>query len=119
MPAEHCLIDARSGRIVVARLELATTFWRRFRGLQFRRALPAGEGLLITPCGSIHTLWMRFSIDVVMLDRHGAILAIHRNVRPWRMLVGSRRTHAVLETTEGMLPDDLRIGDRLHVAPMP
>ena len=113
--AEHRLIHAGTGRVVVARLELATTFWRRFRGLQFRRPLAAGEGLLIRPCRSIHTMWVRFSIDVAMLDRDGAVLALHRGVKPWRTLVGPRGTHAVVETARGMLPADLQVGDRLAV----
>ena len=68
------------------------------------RQPPAPAVFLIT---AVFAAALGFSIDVVMLDRKGAILAIHRNVRPWRMLVGSPGTQAVLETTEGMLPDDL------------
>ena len=34
-----------------------------------RDGLPAGEGLWIVPCESVHTVGMRFPIDLVYLDR--------------------------------------------------
>ena len=39
------------------------------RGLLGRASLPAGEGILLRPAGSVHTFFMRFPIDVVFLDR--------------------------------------------------
>ena len=71
-----------SGRIVVERLTIADGYWSRLAGLQFRRPLPPGDGLLLVPCASIHTMWMRFAIDAAMLDRAGKVLAIRRAVRP-------------------------------------
>ena len=104
------LAHRTSGQIVVERLSLADTFWGRLCGLQFRRPLPAGTGLLLVPCGSIHTMWMRFAIDVAMLDRSGRVLYVRRAVRPWRYVHAPRGTHAVLETAAGDLKvakDDL------------
>ena len=45
-----------SGRNVLERVVIADRSWSRFRGLQFRRFLPPGEGLLSAPCNSIHTM---------------------------------------------------------------
>jgi len=91
-----------SGRIIVERLVIADRFWKRFCGLQFRRVLAPGCGLLLTPCGSIHTMCMRFTIDVAMLNRTGRVLAVHQTVRPWRLVLAPRGTHAVLETPAGV-----------------
>lgn len=91
------LIERASGAVVVSELELADGFWSRLKGLQFRAALPPGRGLLLVPCGSIHTFWMRFSIDVVMIDRQGCVLGVRHGVRPWRMVKAVRGTHAILE----------------------
>jgi uncharacterized protein len=93
-----------SGKVLVERLLIADGFWSRFRGLQFRRELPPGEGLLLAPCSSIHTMWMRFAIDVAMLDRTGRTLAVRKAVRPWRLAFAPRGTHAVLEVAAGNLP---------------
>ena len=111
MCPHYLLVDADTGATIVPKLQLATTFWRRLRGLQFRRSLPPDQGLLLGPCASIHTHWMRFSIDVAMLDGRGVVLAIHLDVRPWRMLVGPRETKAILETPGNSLL--LRVGQRV------
>ncbi|QDU98845.1 DUF192 domain-containing protein [Lignipirellula cremea] len=103
MTGPHQMIDADTGAVLVPRLQLATTFWQRFRGLQFRQALAADEGLLIIPCSSLHTHWMRFAIDVVMLDQGDNVLKLHENLRPWRILTAAPGTHSVLEVTTGCL----------------
>jgi uncharacterized protein len=95
------LVDRDTGAVVVEDLEVADGFWSRLWGLQFRAALPPAAGLLLTPCASLHTFWMRFAIDVVMLDRGGVALAVRRGVRPWRVVLAARGTHSVLEVPCG------------------
>jgi uncharacterized membrane protein (UPF0127 family) len=95
------LIDRDSGAVVVDDLEVADGFWSRFRGLQFRAPLPAGSGLLLVPCPSLHTCFMHFAIDVVMLDRAGRVVGLRQGVRPWRVVLGCRNTYAMLETMVG------------------
>ena len=56
----------------------------------------AGPGLLIPRCRSVHTFGMRFAIDVVFLDRDGAVVSRRRAVRPGRIVV-EREAAAVLE----------------------
>ena len=63
------LIDAKDGRCAVANLGVADGFWMRFVGWQFRTCPPAGHGLLLLPCASVHTCWMRFALDVIGLCR--------------------------------------------------
>lgn len=109
------LVDAETGEVILATVELANTFWRRFRGLQFRRPLPPDTGLLLTPCRSIHTHWMRFSIDMAMLDGDGTVLAIQVDVRPWSMPRSPSETRSILETTAGVLGDSIAVGSRLRV----
>lgn len=113
---EHAsLVNAESGEVIVPQLELANTFWRRLRGLQFRAPLSPQQGLLMAPCRSIHTHWMRFAIDVAMLDRSGIVLAMHANVPPWRMLAGPHGTQAMVEARVGTLATSLSPGDRVLV----
>jgi uncharacterized membrane protein (UPF0127 family) len=57
--------------------------------------------MLLMPCGSIHTFWMRFAIDVVMLDRNCRVLAVRQRVRPWRIVTAVRGTHSILELPAG------------------
>ncbi|MFN4259627.1 MAG: DUF192 domain-containing protein [Gemmataceae bacterium] len=91
------LRDQSTGQIVVANLEIADNYWSRFWGLQFRKELPAGAGMLLVPCPSVHTFWMRFAIDVLLLDKQGQVLAVRHHVRPWRVVWPVRHSHATLE----------------------
>lgn len=67
------------------RLRRADTFLGRLAGLLAMAPLQAGEGLLLSPCASVHTAFMRYAIDVVFLDRAGVIKKIVPALKPWRM----------------------------------
>ncbi len=95
------LVELVTGREIAHMVELAAGFWSRLVGLQFRRRLPHGRGLLIVPCRSIHTCFVRFALDVVFMDRQGVVLEVCRDVRPWRIVAGHRQAHAVLELPSG------------------
>lgn len=105
-------MNNRTSAVVVEDLEIADGFFSRFAGLQLRNPLPAGKGLLLVPCSSIHTCFMRFDLDLVMVDKQGSVLQVSRGVRPWRAPVAPSQTYAVIEVTAGFLPD-LQVGDRL------
>ena len=65
----------------------------------FVKDLPADEGLLIERCNSIHTCFMRFSIDATFFDAQGNVVKVVKNIKPWRWCVlGGRRAVKVLET---------------------
>ena len=50
-----------------------------------KKELPAGEGILLRPCASVHTMFMRFPIDVVFCDRDLRVLVVAAHVPKWRM----------------------------------
>ena len=109
------LLNETTGKTVVARLRIADGFWSRFAGLQFDRSLPPDAGLLLVPCNSVHTCFLRFAIDVIFLDGKGSVLAVRRNLRPWWAAWGPRGSHAVLELSGGSA--ELQVGERLRLAP--
>jgi uncharacterized membrane protein (UPF0127 family)/Flp pilus assembly protein protease CpaA len=69
--------------------------------LRPRPGLIPGAGMLLVPCGSIHTAFMRFPIDVVFIARDGEVLRIAERVPPWRFRAARRGTHLVLELAAG------------------
>lgn len=109
------MVSETTGKTVVARLKIADGFWSRLAGLQFRRPLPSEAGLLLVPCSSVHTCFLRFPVDVVFLDGKGAVLAIRRGLHPWRLAWGPRGSHAVLEVLAGSA--DLHPGEKLRIEP--
>lgn len=107
------LVIRTSGELVVPNLILADHFWPRFVGLQFRRRLPPGTGLLLVPCNSVHTCFLRFPIDLICLNRQGQVVEVRKDLRPWRAAIATAGTHAILETAAGGL--HLEVGQLLSV----
>ena len=110
----HQLVREDDGSVLLSELDLAQTFWSRFVGLQFRRHLRPQQGLLLRPCSSLHTCFMRFPIDVVMLSGDNVVLGVKHAVRPWRAVLCDAGTEAVIETAPDAVA--LQIGDRIRIA---
>jgi uncharacterized membrane protein (UPF0127 family) len=69
----------------VLRVKVADRFWTRALGLLVGKPLEVTEGLLIAPCSSIHTIGMRYAIDVVFVDAAGRVMRVCPDVRVGRM----------------------------------
>lgn len=101
------------------RTELATDArwarrpWERMRGLLGRRSLPDGQALIFPGAGAIHTWFMRFTIDVVFLDRDGTVLKATSRLRPFRF-TGVRHGQICLELPGGTVERSrTQAGDRI------
>ena len=79
-----CLLNRRNGALIAAEVERARTVRERLKGLLGRDGLPEGRALVIAPCTSIHTFFMRFTIDLLFVDGSGRIVRAVSNLRPWR-----------------------------------
>ncbi|MET9349724.1 DUF192 domain-containing protein [Streptomyces termitum] len=105
-----------TGTLVVAEgpavpLEIAASYRARRRGLLGRDGI--GGALLLTPANSVHTLGMRFPIDVAHLDRHLRVLAVV-TMRPGRIGLLRPRARHVLEAEAGAMAGwGLRAGARV------
>ncbi len=94
--------DAETGVVLIERLFVARTFWQRFRGLQFARPLERDCGLLLRNCRSVHTMSMRFAIDLVFLSDDLEVLEVQTDVQPWRIaLPKEKRAAHLIEVTAG------------------
>lgn len=96
------------------RASLADSFWKRAKGLMFRTGWEDFDGLLLSPCRSIHTFGMWMAIDVCFLDPEHRVMKALDSLGPWRSAHGGRRSHATLELPAGTLErTGTRKGDRL------
>ncbi len=78
----------------------AASFRSRLRGLLGADDLPARHGLLLTGTGSVHTLGMRFALDLIWLARDGSVLRVDEAVARGRHR-RCRGARAVIETRAG------------------
>ena len=98
---------------MLAAVEVAESFGDRLRGLLGRDGLEGA--LLLRPASSVHTIGMRFAIDVAFCDRELVVLST-ATLRPHRMTMPRRRAHAVIEAEAGAFERwGLRRGDQLEV----
>lgn len=61
----------------------ARDFLGRLVGLINKKKLAKDEGLIIYRCSAIHTMWMKYPIDIVFADRQLRIRKLVRHLKPW------------------------------------
>jgi uncharacterized membrane protein (UPF0127 family) len=83
------------------RVRIADSFISRGLGLLVGTPIERDEGLLIAPCSSIHTIGMRYAIDVVFVDREARVRRVCEEVRAGRLRFGWG-ARAVLELRAGV-----------------
>jgi uncharacterized membrane protein (UPF0127 family) len=99
---------------VLAALEIASTRSERRRGLLGREGIEGA--LLLKPARSVHTIGMRFPIDVAFCDRELSVVAVRCMPRS-RMSRPRLRASCVIEASAGAFDRwGLRVGDRLEVS---
>jgi len=106
----------RTREIVLGeKVRTAGTFLSRFVGLLGTAAIGEGEGLWIVPCRSVHTLGMRYPIDVAFLDARGIVVGILTGLPPNRVGRVFRDARGALELRSGILAaTGTSPGDRLE-----
>jgi hypothetical protein len=82
------------------RAQIADTSRTRKTGLLKHDRLESGEGLWIKPCEGVHTVGMKFPIDVLFLDKRQRVVKIRAAMPRWRMTV-CLWAHSVLELPSG------------------
>ncbi|MDT3699086.1 MAG: DUF192 domain-containing protein [Thermincola sp.] len=87
------LVNETRGAILAEDLEIADTWRGRLKGLLGRKNLHNKQGLILTPCKSVHTCFMKFNIDVLFFDKGGRIVYVIENMPPFRFspLVGQAK----------------------------
>ena len=92
----------------------AVGFWPRLVGLLKRSSLEPGEALILEPCTSVHTAFMRFAIDVVYVGRSGQVVKLSPGLKPYRMSGVLRGGRAVIELPSGTVEaTGTVVGDQL------
>lgn len=108
-------VNLRTGQTLAERVSIAQDFRSRSKGLLGKQGLDKDEGLLIKPCNSIHTFFMKFPIDAIFLDKRGRIVKICTGIKPWRLCAALLAGYMVLETSADSKASKLSvIGDMIE-----
>lgn len=107
-------INLDKGTVLAKKVYVAKNFFSRLRGLIGTASLENEAGLLIIPCSSVHSFFMRYPIDVVFLDHNNRVLKILYSLPPYRigpMVKGARKA---LELKAGVVSaTGTEIGDQI------
>lgn len=117
IPRALALNQTRSTSLATE-VAIADTHWSRLRGLigvagdDFRN----GSGLWIRPCHGVHTLAMRFPIDVLYLNSAGTVVHVEHNLQPWRFSPVRMQAASVLELpSHTVARTETALGDRIEI----
>ena len=99
--------------VLASSADVADTSKKRRTGLLRHTSLPEGEGLWIAPCEGVHTVGMKFPIDVLFLNKTRKVLKIRKAMQPFRLAL-CLRADSVLELPAGTTEKtDTAPGDQL------
>jgi uncharacterized membrane protein (UPF0127 family) len=108
------LYDIAKKKKVVEKVIIADSFLKRFLGLMGKRELEEGRGMMLLPCSSIHTCFMRFPIDVVFLDQNHKVIYMIQSMKPWRCSKVVKNSMYVIELQGGIVArQGIELGDQL------
>lgn len=108
--------NSSNNTLIADRVKMADNIVTRTFGLIPRKSLEIGEGLIIKPCYSIHTFFMRIAIDVIFIKKSGEIVGLYSNVKPYRILPIHFSSHYVLELPSGeILAKKIKKGDIIQL----
>jgi uncharacterized membrane protein (UPF0127 family) len=112
------IVSAQTGSVLAETLELAVTSAARRKGLLGRTGLPSGAALLISRCNAIHTISMKFAIDVLFVDGSGCVKKIVHGLQPARIAFALSARHTIEFAAGELARHRLKVGDRVYLAPL-
>jgi uncharacterized membrane protein (UPF0127 family) len=113
------VLNCTRRQYLATRVAVADGHWSRLRGLMGKApgSFSAGDALWILPCKGVHTLGMRFPIDVVYLSSEKVVVHMEQGLAPWRFAPVRLKASSVLELPENTLrATGTTIGDELEIA---
>ena len=92
---------------------VADTFLKRLMGYMFRKE-PHHEAIMIKPCNSIHTFFMKFNIDVIFVNKDMEVIKKMENLRPGKVIMPIKEAWVVIEGEAGKFKN-VNIGDKIDI----
>jgi uncharacterized membrane protein (UPF0127 family) len=117
-PGRICsLVNVRTGAVIASVVEPALDATRRRKGLLGRDGLDDNHALVLAPCGAVHTVGMRFPIDVLFVAADGSVVKIVEQLRTWRIAAALQACITVELAAGAIRRRDIVTGDRLSIQP--
>ena len=79
------IINRTKNTILAEEVIVADTVFKRIKGLLGKKEFKKAQALILKPCNSIHTFFMRFPIDVLFVDKNHKVIKAATNLPPFRL----------------------------------
>jgi len=97
------IINRTNNAVLAENAIVADTFFTRAKGLLDRKDFNQGEALVIRPCNSIHTFFMRFPIDLLFVTKDSLVIKAISRLKPYRISGIYFKSAFVIELPPGTL----------------
>lgn len=98
--------------VIATNVKTANNIFTRTVGLLYKSSLPREEGLLIIPCRTIHSIFMRFTFDAVFISKEGEVVHLIERMKPFKATPIIWKAKTVLELAEGIISEkNIQLGD--------
>jgi len=112
------VLNLDSGETIANDVRCSLSFFSRLKGLIGKKRIKENEGLFIPNCSSIHSIFMRCNIDIIFLDKNFRITKTVRNIKPYRIVMGTFHTSHVIELQSNKLENySCQIGNQIKLSP--
>jgi uncharacterized membrane protein (UPF0127 family) len=102
---------------LATKVRKADNFFTRLIGLLKRKHLGPEEALWLMPSKGIHTIGMKFPIDVVFLNRGHHVVGLMSGLLPYRISAVHLSGYSVLELPNGTIKKSCtEIGDQFEIS---
>lgn len=110
------LYNSTQNNLISDNVNVAENFFSRAIGLIEKKSFPDAQALVIKPCNSIHTFFMKFPIDVLFVNKNNKIISIYENVKPNRILPVHFNSKLVVELASGQIRvNNICLGDIIRI----
>ncbi len=97
------ITNKTKGTIIATDVSFANTAFKRMQGLLGRKTFAVGQSLVIQPCNSIHTCFMRFAIDILFVSKDNQVIQAIKHLPPFRFSPLCFRSRFVIELPPGTI----------------
>lgn len=97
------LINQTKNTVLAEDVFIANTLFKRIKGLLGKKIFLPNQAIILDPCNSVHTFFMRFPIDVLFVDKNYKVIKIISQLNPNKVSPIYWHVSKVIELPSGML----------------
>lgn len=79
------IINKTKNTILAEEVIIANSLFKRTKGLLGRKEFKTGQAIILKPCNSIHTFFMRFPIDVLFVSKDNRVIKAISRLKPFQL----------------------------------